>query len=187
MDSELDRGEGIPFKGNYSAWLEAKEKRYAVEERSSDRRAKYLKKELEWVRMSPKARQAKNKARIQAYENLVSQEQEKVASDLKIYIPPGPRLGDLVVEAKEVRKSFGDHPLFSNMNFQLPPGGIVGVIGPNGAGKTTLFKMIVGFESPDGVLSALGHRPNSDTWNSLDLRLILKRRFSRLCQVDTIR
>ena len=146
---ELDRGHGIPWKGNYSSWLKQMEERLRVEEKSESDRQRTLKRELEWIRMSPRARQAKSKARITAYENLLEQETEKLANDLEIYIPPGPRLGNLVIEAKHVTKSFGDKVLVEDMNFSLPAGGIVGVIGPNGAGKTTLFKMITGEEKPD--------------------------------------
>ena len=146
---ELDRGHGIPWKGNYSSWLKQKEERLRVEEKSESDRQRTLKRELEWIRMSPRARQAKSKARITAYENLLEQETEKLANDLEIFIPPGPRLGNLVIEAKHVTKSFGDKVLVEDMNFSLPAGGIVGVIGPNGAGKTTLFKMITGEEKPD--------------------------------------
>lgn len=146
---ELDRGQGIPWKGNYSSWLKQKEERLRIEEKGESDRQRTLKRELEWIRMSPRARQAKSKARITAYENLLEQETEKLAKDLEIYIPPGPRLGNLVIEAKNVTKSFGDKILVENMSFSLPAGGIVGVIGPNGAGKTTLFKMITGEEKPD--------------------------------------
>jgi ATP-binding cassette ChvD family protein len=146
---ELDRGHGIPFQGNYSAWLEQKKDRLEKEEKAESKRRKTLEHELEWIRMSPKARQSKGKARLNRYEELVNQKQEQVAEDLEIYIPPGPRLGDVVVEAKGVGKAFGDKVLYENVNFSLPKGGIVGVIGPNGAGKTTLFKMIVGKEKPD--------------------------------------
>jgi len=146
---ELDRGAGIPWKGNYSSWLEQKGERLRQEEKSETDRQKTLKRELEWIRMGAKARQAKGKARINAYENLLSQDNEKLARDLEIYIPPGPRLGNLVVEAKNVTKAFGDKVLLDNVSFSLPPGGIVGIIGPNGAGKTTLFKMITGEEKPD--------------------------------------
>ncbi len=146
---ELDRGQGIPWKGNYSSWLEQKGERLRQEEKSESDRQKTLKRELEWVRMSPKARQAKSKARITAYETLLGESGEKLAKDLEIFIPPGPRLGNLVVEAKNVTKAYGDKMLMENMNFSLPPGGIIGIIGPNGAGKTTLFKMITGEEKPD--------------------------------------
>jgi energy-dependent translational throttle protein EttA len=139
---ELDRGHGIPWKGNYSSWLDQKDKRLASEAKSEDKRRKTLERELEWIRMSPKARQAKSKARISAYETLVSQENEKMAEDLQIYIPAGPRLGDLVVEAENVSMGFEDKLLYKDLSFKLPKGGIVGIIGPNGAGKTTLFKLI---------------------------------------------
>lgn len=146
---ELDRGHGIPYKGNYSGWLEQKQKRLAIEARADDRRSNQLAKELEWIRMSPKARQSKNKARITAYENLLNQEQEKVAQDLKIYLPPGPRLGNSVIEAEGISKAYSEQLLYEDLSFSLPPGGIVGIVGPNGAGKTTLFKMISGLETPD--------------------------------------
>lgn len=144
---ELDRGEGIPWKGNYSSWLEQKAARLEVEEKGNTRRRKILERELEWVRMSPKARQAKSKARLGAYENLLNQDVKQKEEKLEIFIPNGPRLGDKVIEAKSVTKSFGDKLLFENLDFSLPPNGIVGVIGPNGAGKTTLFRMIMGQES----------------------------------------
>ena len=146
---ELDRGQGIPWEGNYSSWLEQKKARLDKEERAADARKKTLERELEWVRMSPRARQAKNQARMKRYEQLAAQEADKRDEALTLYIPPGPHLGDLVVEAQGVSKAFGDRLLFENMNFRLPPGGIVGVVGPNGAGKTTLFRMIVGQEKPD--------------------------------------
>ena len=146
---ELDRGHGIPFQGNYSSWLEQKKDRLEKEEKAESKRKKTLEHELEWIRMSPKARQSKGKARLNRYEELVNQRQESVAEDLEIYIPPGPRLGDVVVEAKGIGKGFGDKLLYENVNFTLPKGGIVGVIGPNGAGKTTMFKMIIGKETPD--------------------------------------
>ena len=146
---ELDRGQGIPYKGNYSSWLEQKEARLAKEEKGEDKRAKTLQRELEWIRMSPKGRHAKSKARINDYEQLVSQESEKRAEDLEIYIPPGERLGGVVIEANAVAKGYDDKLLYENLNFALPPGGIVGIIGANGAGKTTLFRMITKQETPD--------------------------------------
>jgi sulfate-transporting ATPase len=146
---ELDRGHGIPFQGNYTSWLEQKKDRLEKEEKAESKRKKTLEHELEWIRMSPKARQSKGKARLNRYEELVNQKQDKVADDLEIYIPPGPRLGDVVVEANGISKAFGDNVLYENVNFSLPKGGIVGVIGPNGAGKTTMFKMIIGKEKPD--------------------------------------
>ncbi len=146
---ELDRGEGIPWKGNYSSWLEQKQNRLANEAKSEDKRAKTLERELEWIRMSPKGRHAKSKARINDYEKLVSEESETRNETLEIYIPPGERLGDIVIEAHDVSKAYGDKILFDNLEFSLPPGGIVGVIGPNGAGKTTLFRMITEQETPD--------------------------------------
>lgn len=146
---ELDRGKGIPWQGNYSSWLEQKQSRLQNEEKSESQRQKTLQRELEWIRMSPKGRHAKSKARITAYESLLSQENEKRSEELEIYIPPGPRLGDLVIEANGVSKSFGNRLLFENLSFALPPGGIVGVIGPNGAGKTTLFRLITNQEQPD--------------------------------------
>ncbi len=146
---ELDRGEGIPWKGNYSSWLEQKQTRLKQEEKSESERQKTLQRELEWIRMSPKGRHAKSKARITSYESLLGQESEKRAKDLEIYIPPGPRLGKVVIEAENVNKAYGDRLLMEGVTFSLPPGGIVGIIGPNGAGKTTLFRMIVGQEKPD--------------------------------------
>ncbi|MBM4216662.1 MAG: energy-dependent translational throttle protein EttA [Gammaproteobacteria bacterium] len=146
---ELDRGHGIPYHGNYSSWLEQKEKRLAQEEREREALRKTLERELEWVRQNPKARQAKSKARMQRYEELVSREFQERNETNEIYIPPGERLGDLVIEAKGLRKSFGDRLLIDNLNFNLPPGGIVGIIGPNGAGKTTLFRMLTGVEKSD--------------------------------------
>ncbi|OEU56872.1 MAG: energy-dependent translational throttle protein EttA [Desulfobulbaceae bacterium S3730MH12] len=146
---ELDRGIGIPWKGNYSSWLEQKEKRLAMEEKKETDHRRTLKRELEWIQMSAKGKRSKSKARISSYEKLMSQETEKLARDLEIFIPPGPRLGKLVIEADNIRKCFGDRLLVEEMNFNLPPGGIVGIIGPNGAGKSTLFKMITGEETPD--------------------------------------
>jgi ATP-binding cassette ChvD family protein len=146
---ELDRGEGIPWKGNYSSWLEQKQERLRREEKSESERQKTLQRELEWIRMSPKARRAKGKARISAYEDLLDKQADKRREDLEIHIPAGPRLGDVVVEAEAVSKAYGDQLLVEDMTFALPPGGIVGVIGPNGAGKTTLFRMITKQEEPD--------------------------------------
>ncbi len=146
---ELDRGVGIPWKGNYSSWLEQKEKRLAIEEKKETERQRTLRRELEWIKMSPKGRRIKSKARISSYEKLFSQETEQLAKELEIFIPSGPRLGKVVIEAEDVTKCFGDRVLVEQMNFSLPPGGIVGVIGPNGAGKTTLFKMIIGQETAD--------------------------------------
>ena len=153
---ELDRGQGIPWKGNYSSWLEQKQERLRREEKSESTRQKTLARELEWIRMSPKGRHTKSQARINAYEQLLSQESQKRERDLELYIPPGPRLGDVVIEADNVRKSFGDRLLIDEMSFRLPPGGIVGVIGPNGAGKTTLFKMICNQETPDSGTIRVG-------------------------------
>jgi ATP-binding cassette ChvD family protein len=153
---ELDRGEGIPWKGNYSSWLEQKEKRLAQEEKQETKRQKTLQRELEWVRMSPKARQAKGKARLSAYEKLISEEGKEAESKLELYIPPGPRLGAKVIEVNGVSKAYGDKILFENLSFNLPQGGIVGVIGPNGAGKSTLFKLITGNEKPDAGTFEVG-------------------------------
>ncbi len=153
---ELDRGHGIPFKGNYSSWLEQKQGRLEKEENAESQRRKTLERELEWIRMSPKGRHAKGKARISKYEELVSEQQESRTEDLELYIPPGPRLGDIVLEAKNISKAFGDKLLFENLTFSLPRGGIVGVIGPNGAGKTTLFKMTIGKEKPDSGALRVG-------------------------------
>jgi len=146
---ELDHGFGIPWEGNYSSWLEQKEERLRQEQKSETKRLRTLERELEWIRMSPKARQSKGKARYTAYENLLSQDSEKRREDLEIYIPPGPRLGDRVIEFKGVTKAYGDHLLIDNLNLSIPAGGIVGVIGPNGAGKTTLLRLITGQEKPD--------------------------------------
>ncbi len=153
---ELDRGQGIPWKGNYTSWLEQKQERLRREEKSESERQKTLQRELEWIRMSPKARRAKGKARINAYESMLQQESEKGREDLEIHIPPGPRLGNVVIEAEGVSKAYGDHLLVEDMKFALPPGGIVGVIGPNGAGKTTLFRMITGQEQPDSGAIKIG-------------------------------
>lgn len=146
---ELDRGEGIPWKGNYSSWLDQKDKRLAQEQKADSRKNKTLERELEWIRMSPKARQGKSKARVSAYEKLLQEPSAERMQELQIYIPPGPRLGDVVVEAQGVAKGFGDVLLYDNLNFTIPKGAIVGVVGPNGAGKTTLFRMITGQEQPD--------------------------------------
>ena len=153
---ELDRGRGIPFKGNYSSWLEQKQERLRREEKAESHRQKTLERELEWIRMSPKARQSKSKARLKAYENLLSRQGEKAATDMELYIPPGPRLGKVVVEAENLSKAYDDRLLFENMSFSLPPGGIVGIIGPNGAGKTTLFRLITGQENPDSGTLRIG-------------------------------
>lgn len=147
---ELDRGEGIPWKGNYSSWLDQKSKRLQQEEKQASKRRKTLERELDWVRMSPKGRQAKGKARLNNYQNLLNQEQKEREEKLEIFIPNGPRLGTNVIEAKGVKKAFGDKLLYDNLEFNLPPAGIVGIIGPNGAGKTTIFRMIMGQEEPDG-------------------------------------
>jgi ATP-binding cassette ChvD family protein len=153
---ELDQGRGIPWEGNYSSWLEQKQTRLANEEKAESQRQKTLERELEWIRMSPKGRHAKSKARINAYESLLAEESERRGRDLEIYIPPGPRLGDVVIEARGVGKSYGDRILIDDLSFALPPGGIIGVIGPNGAGKTTLFRMITEQEQPDTGSFRLG-------------------------------
>jgi ATP-binding cassette ChvD family protein len=153
---ELDRGEGIPWKGNYSSWLEQKENRLGLEEKAESQRRMTLQRELDWIRMSPKGRHAKSKARIASYETLLSMENEKVAKDLEIYIPPGPRLGGVVIESHGITKSYGDRILMENLSFSIPPGGIVGIIGPNGAGKTTLLRLITGQEKPDFGTIRLG-------------------------------
>jgi ATP-binding cassette ChvD family protein len=178
---ELDRGKGLPFKGNYSSWLEQKAARLAIEEKTASARQSTLRRELEWVRASPRARHAKSKARLGAYEQLLAHEQDVKLSEVEIHIPAGPRLGDIVVEAEHVSKGFGDTLLIEDLSFSLPPGGIVGVIGPNGAGKTTLFRMIAGEEAPDaGVLrvgdtvqlayvdqSRAGLDPKSTVWKEI--------------------
>jgi len=153
---ELDRGHGIPWEGNYSSWLEQKGMRLAQEEKSETERQKTLQRELEWIRMSPRGRQAKGKARINSYEAMLNQESDKKVQDLEIFIPAGPRLGQVVIEASAVRKAYGDRLIIDDMNFRLPPGGIVGIIGPNGAGKTTLFRMITKQENPDSGTIRLG-------------------------------
>lgn len=175
---ELDRGQGIPWKGNYSSWLEQKKNRLQQEEKTESERQKTLQRELEWIQMSPKGRHAKAKARISSYEALLSQDIEKKTKDMEIYIPPGPRLGNVVIEAGNVSKAYGDNILMEGMTFSLPPGGIVGIIGPNGAGKTTLFRMITGQEKPDSGTFRIGETvklayvdqsredldPNKSTW-----------------------
>ena len=153
---ELDRGEGIPWKGNYSSWLDQKSKRMAQEEKTASKRRKTLERELEWVRMAPKARQAKGKARLNSYDKMINEEQKEREEKLEIFIPNGPRLGAKVIEAKNVAKAFGDKVLFNDLNFMLPPNGIVGIIGPNGAGKTTLFRMIMGLETIDSGTFEVG-------------------------------
>ncbi len=153
---ELDRGHGIPWRGNYSSWLEQKQARLALEEKSEAARQKTLQRELEWLRMAPKARQAKNKARITRYNELVAQERERANEDREIFIAPGPRLGDVVIQAEGLSKTYGDNVLYENLSFVVPPGAIVGIIGPNGAGKSTLFRMIVGQEQPDQGAITLG-------------------------------
>ncbi len=153
---ELDRGEGIPWKGNYSSWLEQKQKRLIQEEKTESKRQKALERELEWVRMNPKGRHAKGKARLNSYEKLLTQETKDKEEKLELFIPPGPRLGNVVIEAQGVSKAFGDKLLYENLTFSLPPAGIVGIIGPNGAGKTTIFKMIVGKEKPDAGTFKIG-------------------------------
>lgn len=177
---ELDRGEGIPFEGNYSSWLEQKSARLAMEEKQESKRQKTLQQELDWIRQNPKGRRAKSKARVSAYEDLLSEQREKSREDLEIYIPPGPRLGGKVISAENVTKGFGDRLLYEDLNFSLPPGGIVGIIGPNGAGKTTLFRMITGQEKPDsgnfvvGPTVKLGYidqnrplDPNKSIWEEI--------------------
>jgi len=178
---ELDRGEGIPWKGNYSSWLDQKAKRLAQEEKTESKRQKTLERELEWVRMAPKARQAKGKARLSNYEKLASEETKEREDKLELFIPPGPRLGNVVIEANGVSKAYGDRVLFENLSFSLPPAGIVGIIGPNGAGKTTLFRLITGQEKPDagtfrvGETVALGYvdqlhddlDPNKSVWENI--------------------
>ena len=153
---ELDRGQGIPWKGNYSSWLEQKKNRLQKEEKSESERQKTLQRELEWIQMSPKGRHAKSKARINSYESLLGQDTEKRSKELEIYIPPGPRLGDTVIDADNVSKAYSDNILMEGMTFSLPPGGIIGIIGPNGAGKTTLFRMITGQEKPDSGTFRIG-------------------------------
>ncbi|TCV05578.1 ATP-binding cassette ChvD family protein [Sphingobacterium alimentarium] len=178
---ELDRGEGIPWKGNYSSWLDQKSKRLAQEEKQETKRQKTLERELEWVKMAPKARHAKSKARLHNYEKLASEETKEREEKLELFIPPGPRLGNVVIEANNISKSYGDRILFENLSFSLPPAGIVGIIGPNGAGKTTLFRLITGQEKPDtgdfkvGETVVLGYvdqmhddlDPNKSVWENI--------------------
>jgi len=178
---ELDRGEGIPWKGNYSSWLDQKQKRLAQEEKSESKRQKTLQRELEWVRMAPKARQAKSKARLSSYEKMLGEEGKDKEQNLELFIPPGPRLGSKVIEAKGVAKAYGDKLLYEDLNFSLPQGGIVGIIGPNGAGKTTLFKLITGKEEPDAGTFEVGETvkisyvdqehnnldPNKSVWENI--------------------
>lgn len=178
---ELDRGEGIPWKGNYSSWLEQKSKRLAQEEKTESKRQKTLERELEWARMAPKARHAKSKARLANYEKMASEETKEREEKLELFIPPGPRLGNVVIEAQNVSKAYGDKILFDNLSFSLPPAGIVGIIGPNGAGKTTLFRLITGQETPDsgtfrvGETVALGYvdqmhndlDPDKSVWENI--------------------
>ncbi len=178
---ELDRGSGIPWKGNYSSWLEQKQDRLVQEEKTESKRQKTLQRELEWIRMSPRARQSKGKARLNAYEQMLNEDTAQKVDTVEIYIPPGPRLGDLVVEARGLRKAYGDQFLIDDLNFTLPRGGIVGVIGPNGAGKTTLFRMITGQEKPDAGTLRLGEtvqvgyvdqsrdalQPNKSVWEEI--------------------
>jgi len=153
---ELDRGQGIPWKGNYSSWLDQKQKRLAQEEKQETERQKTLQRELEWIKMAPKGRRVKSKARISSYESLLSQDNQQQASDLEIYIPPGPRLGDIVIQCENVKKGFGDTLLVDDLSFALPAGGMIGIVGPNGAGKTTLFRMITGQEQPDSGSIRIG-------------------------------
>ena len=192
---ELDRGCGIPWKGNYTSWLEQKQERLRREEKSESERQKTLQRELEWIRMSPKARHAKGKARINAYESMLQEGSDKRREDLEIHIPPGPRLGNVVVEADGVSKGYGDNLLVEDMKFSLPPGGIVGVIGPNGAGKTTLFRMITKQEEPDSGTIRIGETvslayvdqsrtldPNKSIWEEIsggtDMLMLGKREVS---------
>ena len=175
---ELDRGSGIPYKGNYSSWLEQKQRRHALEERSQLKKNKFLEKELEWVRMTPSARQAKGKARLRAYENMLTQKQDALVKDLKIYIPPGPRLGSKVLEVKALSKSHGDKLLFKDLNFSLPAGAILGVVGANGLGKSSLFRIICGLERADGGSFSLGSTVKlahmEQSRESLDSRLLVQ-------------
>ena len=176
---ELDRGEGIPWKGNYSSWLEQKTKRMEQEEKTASKRRKTLERELEWVRMAPKARQAKGKARLNSYDKLLNEDVKEKEEKLEIFIPNGPRLGNKVIEAKHVAKAFGDKLLFDDLNFMLPPNGIVGIIGPNGAGKTTLFRLIMGLDTPDSGEFEVGETVKvayvtSSTRTSIPIRAFIR-------------
>jgi energy-dependent translational throttle protein EttA len=184
---ELDRGFGIPWKGNYSSWLEQKEERLRREEKAESKRTRTLERELEWIRMSPKARQAKGQARYTAYERLLSQEAEQRREDLEIYLPPGPRLGDVVIEFKGVSKGYGDRLLIDNLDVSIPPGSIVGVVGPNGAGKSTLLKMITGMENPDAGRYELGKRSIWPMSIRAERRLIRSARCSKRSPAETSR
>ncbi len=179
---ELDRGYGIPWKGNYSSWLEQKQERLRLEEKSESRRQKTLERELEWIRMSPKARQSKGQARVSAYEKLLSQETEKVREDLEIYIPPGPRLGNVVIELDGVTKSYGERLILENFTAIIPPGAVIGVVGPNGAGKTTLLRMVTGQEQPDAGSIRIGETVKlayADQTRSLDAEKTVYEEISR--------
>jgi ATPase subunit of ABC transporter with duplicated ATPase domains len=153
---ELDRGEGIPYKGNYTGWLEQKEKRLALESKQEGQRQRALARELDWIRKNPKGRMTKSKARVASYEQMLNEDSKMKIKEIEIYIPPGPRLGTVVVEAIGVSKNFGDNALLDDVNFLIPPGAVVGIVGPNGAGKTTLFRMITGQEKPDGGTLKIG-------------------------------
>lgn len=177
---ELDRGEGIPWKGNYSSWLEQKSNRLAQEEKQESKRRKTLERELEWVRMAPSARHAKSKARLSAYDKMLNEDTKQKEEKLEIYIPNGPRLGDVVIEAQDVSMGYGDRLLYEHLSFSLPPAGIVGVIGPNGVGKTTLFRLIMGIEKPlHGSVPRRQRRSSWPTSTSNTRRSTRKRRFTR--------
>ena len=176
---ELDRGHGIPWKGNYSSWLEQKQQRLAQEEKAASARQKTLERELEWLHMSPKAQQTKRKSRINAYNELLSQEMERAREEREIYIAPGPRLGDVVIHAEGIAKAFGDNLLYDDLTFDVPPGAIVGIIGPNGAGKTTLFRMIVGQDEPDAGDLTVGNTVNWPMWTRAATRSTPTRRCGR--------
>lgn len=176
---ELDRGEGIPWKGNYSSWLEQKSKRLAQEEKQESKRRKTLERELEWVRMAPKARHAKSKARLAAYDKMLNEDARQKEEKLEIFIPNGPRLGDVVIEAHGVSMGYGGRMLYENLDFALPPAGIVGVIGPNGAGKTTLFRLIMGLENPSKGNSRSAKRSNWPMWISSTARSTRRKRYTK--------